>query len=354
MLSAPLAIEETPKPNLNFQNKKSFKLPSNNINYILSISYNETLILFEAEKESEFPKREYSLYLDLKQLCEINKYFVQFENFADIQTSFESLKEMKKLSMVEIPQEKLMKINIINPLNKKEFSIDIHLKEKTLKNEIDSIIPYIISLNDKINKIEKRIRILEEKMNEVLSIKEEYSKLKKTNLEEKRSFFPESSIIKSDEENIILSWLEKRPSKFNLLLDSKKDGDSTSTFHQKCGKKCPSILFFKTTNGARFRGFTTQLWPNDGTFMKDEKSFVFSLDKKEKYKVTKINVAIFGSNNFIQFGGCCFRICNNCTTVNTNYINDGKNYYDIPNNFGLTGGNKNFTISSYEVYQIEY
>ena len=66
---------------------------------------------------------------------------------------------MKKLSMEEIPQEKLMKINIINPLNKKEFSIDIHLKEKTIKNEIDSIIPYIISLNDKINKMEKRISI---------------------------------------------------------------------------------------------------------------------------------------------------------------------------------------------------
>ena len=186
MLSAPLAIEETPKPNWNFQNKKIFKLQSNNINYILSISYNETLILFEAQKESEFPKREYSLYLDLDQLYKINKYFVQFENFADIQTSFESLIEMKKLSMEEIPQEKLMKINIINPLNKKEFSIDIHLKEKTLKNEIDSIIPYIISLNDKINKMEKRISILEEKMNEVLSIKEEYSKLKKNNLEEKR------------------------------------------------------------------------------------------------------------------------------------------------------------------------
>ena len=115
--------------------------------------------------------------------------------------------------------------------------IDIHLKEKTLKNEIDSIKSYIISLTDKINKMENRINILEEKMNELLSIKEEYSKLKKTNLEEKRSFFPESSIIKSDEENIILSWFEKRPSKFNLLLDSKKDGDSTSIFHQKCGTK---------------------------------------------------------------------------------------------------------------------
>ena len=148
MLSAPLANDTTPKLNLNFKNKKTFKILSNNINYILSISYNEQLILFEVEKENEFPKREYSLFLDLSQLYKINKYFSQFENFSDIQTSFETLIEMKKLSIVENPQEKLMKIIIINPLNKKEFSIDIHLKEKTLKNEIDSIIPYIISLND--------------------------------------------------------------------------------------------------------------------------------------------------------------------------------------------------------------
>ena len=353
MLSAPLANDTTPKLNLNFKNKRTFKISSNNINYILSISYNEELILFEVEKENEFPKREYSLFLDLSQLYKINKYFSQFENFSDIQTSFETLIEMKKLSIIENPREKLMKINIINPLNKKEFSIDIHLKEKTLKNEIDSIIPYIISLNDKINKMENRINILEEKVNELLSIKEEYLKLKKDNLEKNNLLFPQSSIIKSDDENTILSWLEKRPTKFNLLLDSKKDGDATSTFYQKCRNKCPTILFFKTTNGARFGGFTTQIWPNS-CYMKDEKSFVFSLDKKGKYKVTRIDCAIYGCKDFFQFGGCCFRICNNCTTVNTNYINDDKNYYDIPSNYGLTGGDNNFTISSYEVYQIEY
>ena len=152
---------------------------------------------------------------------------------------------------------------------------------------------------------------------------------------------------------MILSWLEKRPSKFNLLLDSKKDGDSTSTFHKLCGEKCPLILFFKTTNGSRFGGFTTQIWPNDGK-KEDGKSFVFSLDKKEKYKVTDTNNAIIGREDYIQFGACCFMIRNNCTTVNTNYICDNKNCYDIPSNFGLTGGDRKFTISSYEVYQIEY
>ena len=352
-MEAPLVTSEIIKPNLNFSSKKSFKLSSNNTTYDLSLCYNDKLILFEIEKEGEFPKKEYSLYLDLDQLNKINKYFNQFENFSDIQISFEALIEMKKLSISENEQEKVMKINIINPLNKKEFYIEIPLKEKSLKNEIDSIIPYIVSLNDKINKMENRIIILENKVNELYSIKEEYSKLKKDKKEQNNVLFPKSSIINANEENIILSWFDIKPIKFNLLLDSKVDGDSTSTFYQKCEQKCPTILFFKTTNGARFGGFTTKFWSNLGV-AKDEKSFVFSLDKKEKYKVTNIDEAIYGSNNFFQFGTCSFRICNNCTSVNTNYINDHKKYYDLPSNYGLTGGDSNFTISSYEVYQVEY
>ena len=355
-MEAPLAISETPKPNMNFQNKKSFKLAKDNINYNLSLSYNDKLIFFEIEKEGEFPKKEYNLILDLDQLYKINKYFVQFENLGDIQTSFEALIEMKKITILKDENDKGMKINIINPLNKKEFYIDIPLREKSLKNEIESIIPYIISLNDKINKMEKRMNILENKVNELYIIKEEYSKLKKENIEKNNMLFEKSSIIKKDDENAIISWFDKKPLKFNLLLDSKIDGDSTSTFLIKCANKCPTIHFFKTTNGARFGGFTTQFWPKSGHYMKDEKSFVFSLDKKEKYKVIAIDYSLYVSskNDFFQFGGSCFRIYNNCTSFNTNYINDDKTYYDIPKNYGLTGGDKNFTISSYEVYQIEF
>ena len=87
-MEAPLAIFETPKPNMNFQNKKSFKLEADNAKYILSLSYNDKLIFFEIEKDGEFPKKEYNLFLDLDQLYKINKYFVQFENFADIQNTF--------------------------------------------------------------------------------------------------------------------------------------------------------------------------------------------------------------------------------------------------------------------------
>lgn len=258
---------------------------------------------------------------------------------------------MKKLSIIN--EEKEIKIKITNPINKKEFYMNIPLKEKSLKSEMDSIIPYIMSLNDKINDMEKRMNIFENKLNELYLIKEEYCKLKKKIDEENNRIFPESNIIKLEDENVILSWFDKKPLRFQLLMDTKKDGDLISVFYSKCGNISPTILFFKTTNGARFGGYTTQIWPSKGV-QADENSFVFSLDKKEKYKNNNPRQAIWTSERCFQFGRCCFRIYDKCTSRNDNYINDGKNYYNIPENFGLTGGNNSFVISSYEVYKLEF
>lgn len=73
---------------------------------------------------------------------------------------------MKKIDIIYGDKES--KIKIINPLNKKEFYISIPLKEKSLKSEIDALIPYIASLNDKINKMENRINLLENKVNDLI------------------------------------------------------------------------------------------------------------------------------------------------------------------------------------------
>ena len=271
MNSTQTPINKPVKPDLNFKNKKILNFSKDNINYNIKLSYNEKLILFEIEKENEneFPKKDFKLYLDLEQLTKVDKYFSQFESVSEIPVSFETLLVMKKIDIIYGDKES--KIKIINPLNKKEFYISIPLKEKSLKNEIDTLIPYIASLNDKINKMEKRINLLENKVNNLILFKEDIDLTEK----EKR-FFYGSNIIKSEDEKIIISWFDKKPLKFNLLLDMKRDGDSTKTFYEKCGNKSNTILFFRTISGARFGGYTTQIWPTDD-IQKDVKSFVFSL-----------------------------------------------------------------------------
>ena len=114
----------------------------------------------------------------------------------------------------------------------------------------------------------------------------------------------------------------------------------------------PRILFFKTNKGARFGGYTTQIWPNNN-IARDENSFVFSLNKKEKYKVKSPEYAIIGREKYFQFGVLCFRILDKCSSTSQNYMSFSKKSYNVPN-YGLTDGEQNFTISSYEVYHIEF
>ena len=56
---------------------------------------------------------------------------------------------------------------------------------------------------------------------------------------------------------------------------------------------------------------------------------------------------------FFKIGVCCFRINDKCTSNQENCINDHKYYYDIPLKYELTGGEYYFTISTYEVYEVE-
>ena len=122
-------------------------------------------------------------------------------------------------------------------------------------------------------------------------------------------------------------------------------------FYQKCENKCPTILFFKTAKGERFGGYTSKIWENNGE-KKDEDSFIFSLDRKEKYKSISKNPCIIGRKGYFQFGAC-FRIYDNCTTNSNNYIKEGNRIYDLPSGYGLTLGENKFIISNFEVYQIE-
>ena len=186
-----------------------------------------------------------------------------------------------------------------------------------------------------------------------MSIKEEYEKLKKQEIQKENRYFKDSSIVNLEDENTIISWFEKKPTKFNKLLDSKIDGDSTNAFENKCAKKCPTMVFVKTTNGYRFGGFTTILWTK-GSYGKDNKAFLFSLDRKEKYNITDENNANrLDSGSYFYFGSAALLIYNNCTSNKSNYV-DNNTFTTVPANNAINGGEYNFTVSSYEVYQIEY
>ena len=336
---------------------KSYNLDEN---FILKISINDSLIFFELDKINSFPKKDFKVFLSLSELGRINKFFNQFEDTQEVLVSFENLIESKNISVVE--EEKKMRLKIINPVNRKEFFIDIPLKEKDVKSEMTSIIEYINLLHNRIEELEKKVNDLCLFKEEYLKRKEEKQKLKpKDKIKEKEkekekkkeviNVFKESDIIKNEDEiNLILNWFDNKDIKTNLLFNSKKDGDLLSILYKKVKDKSPLLIIIKTSKGFKFGGYCSLPIVGDNKWYVDNNSFIFSLDMKQKYDANnKSTNHILGNGDLFQFGND-IRIYDKATSQVDNFI--GKSDYNSPKNYKMNGGNKNFQVSSFEVYEI--
>ena len=311
------------------------QIDSNNKKYNLTVSNNDSIIFFQVEEINSLPIQDFNLHLNLEQIGKVNKFFLQFDNLNEISDSIKNIIDSKSIKIEK--KDKEIILTFVNPINMKEFNLSIPLKEKDIKAEIASLNSYMLQLNEKIENLTEKVNYLENKIKEIID----------------NSFmFSKSTIIRKDEQDLILGWMEKKPKNFKLLLDSNIDGDSNSTFCNKCCQKGPIIVFIKTNNGYRFGGYTSQFWPSQG-YGKDEKSFLFSLDLKNKYKCIAKEWAIYTwTNSYFSFGNNIY-IYNMCTQNESSYLREPLSY-DIPKNYELNGGKNKFVVKSYEVYQVEY
>ena len=339
---------------INFNFSESFDIKVNEKNIKLKISYNEKLIFFEAEEEDIFPKNDFCLLKSLEELLKIDKYFRQFDNPKEVFDSLKIIILNKNLSIIK--EDKEIKLKIKNLLTNKEFFICMPL----IKSEMENLIPYISSLNNKINNLENQIsqmkiefdnklKALEQKHREEINKCEE-NILKKIEKSQKKEFFQDSNIVQLNEKDLILSWFDKRPKNINLLLNANIDDNFYKSFFDNCGNKANTMIFIKTTENLRFGGFTSSIWPTKGE-VKDKESFIFSLSKRQKYKIINQNNAIGVDNgNWISFGnGNDLYLYNNLKSSGGGTY---KIYYDIPGIYDLNGGSQSFKLLNCEIYQI--
>lgn len=345
-------METPPLPNdnkINFNVSETFNMKVNEKNIKLKISYNEQLFRFEAEEDDAFPKNKFCLLKSLEELTKIDKYFRQFDNLKEVFEAFKLLISNKTLTA--IVKDNAIKLKLINFYTNKEFFINLSLKEKDTKTEINSLISYVSALNNTITNLESQIKDIKIEFNNILGQMEqkyknefEHQNNKFTEMEQKynnelnlqnnkltqleqkykneltqhknelnqeieylkkivkKKLFPNSNIVQKNEEDLIISWFDKNPISARLLLDVKIEDNFYYTFFKYCENKPNTIIFIKTTKNLRIGGFTNQIWPKSGS-IKDDKSFVFSLTKKEKYKIINPDKAIgVRANDYISFG----------------------------------------------------
>ena len=170
-------------------------------------------------------------------------------------------------------------------------------------------------------------------------------------------FNVESDIIKNNEDKLMISnWINQNVGiSLKLLYKVSRDGDRISTFIQKVSGISPTLILIQSKSGFKFGGYTSVEWNMSGsyTYKKDKSAFIFSIDKRKKYKLKRENYAICGDPNHFAFGaGHDLTICDKCTTNNNSNDYLSNNSYEMPEKYELTGGNKSFYVQELEVYQV--
>jgi len=245
------------------------------------------------------------------------------------------------------------------------------------KNIINSLINDCINIENEINEINK-INTTIQKLNnydktEIMFSPKEENKINefiksmisfgKIEINIYNGVFDNSTILLNKEYNnykFILNEIENRNSKIKelkLIYRATRDGDSINNFFKKCNEIQNIILLIKTHNNTRFGGYTKIGFKKETSstkIYKDNKAFVFSLDKKKIYPVKKDNDAI----------RCCYCCCpqfyNSTIYLYGNFLSGtgnlvGKvndNYEGFSSDYELNNGIEKFKVLDLEIYQI--
>ncbi len=349
----------TPIPN---QKIHSINLQYDKKNYKLTLKYENNNLNITCLEINSIPSNKYEMKYSKKDLEKISRFFIIYDSIED--SLPELINQIEKKEIIINTTSSSLQITFkIKLLNFKDFTLEL-LKQKNdvettieflcetvnyLKNENMELKNENVELKKEINELKLKIQ----EINEIIKpIQEE--KLRIENIIQKN--FLESKIIsENDEKELILKWINLKSNiKLTLLFQSSRDGDRISTFYNKVSNKSSILIIIKSNYGYRFGGYTTLNFQNTNNYKKDEKAFIFSIDKKKKYNNTKAQYAIYIDSSYFAFGGGHdFYINDQFKTSNSSHCNFPHSYSGGEIN-EFNGGNSNFTVIECEAYHVEF
>ena len=196
-----------------------------------------------------------------------------------------------------------------------------------LANEVES-------LKNKINELTERMISLENKLEKL-----ESKKMSNYGLTDK--------IIKTEEEIAeLFSFISNgRERQFRLLYSPTFEANKKEDFHKNCDNKGSTIILVETTNGRRFGAFASLSWKSNDQWVNDPFACIFSFDNHKKYKLLIPEYAYYGGSGYgPHFGG----------GDQLGFYNNGQDGKDV-NSMGFldTIHNLNFKSKTYDIQSID-
>ena len=131
----------------------------------------------------------------------------------------------------------------------------------------------------KVTKLENEIIDLKEKIKILRSFKEEKEKENILNLNSK-------IIGENNEYNKSLKkWINRsKKIRAELLYRLSENDNQISVFHELCDNKGPTLTLFHVNNGNKVGIYTPLSWDTSRNWKSDMETFIFNLNKNQKYK----------------------------------------------------------------------
>ena len=325
-------MEETP-----ITPKKSFKvelLSDKNNSYSVIFNLNNNSIEITANQTNDIIHKSFSNKYSFEEIRK-NKYFLQFDTLEEI---LDELKERINNNKIIIKEnEDNLIINIPLPSSKnKEIIFELKRIMKGNNDRVNELTDLIMKFNKEINNIKNETKQLKDKCNNMenneIQLKNEIIQLKHENVQlnkdideikvKETQLINENSQLKKDvielreklnilfktfkenqkihnfdskiingnyEYNAILKkWIDpSRAIKAELLYRLSENGEKYSTFHELCDNKGPTLTLFHVNDGNIVGIYTPLSWDSSGTWKKDMDTFIFNLNKNQKYKKLK-------------------------------------------------------------------
>ena len=324
---------------------KSFQieLNTNRNNKFLIIIHLDNEIKIVANQINDIIKKSFSNKFTFEKIRE-NKYFLQFDSLKEI---FDELKERINSNKITLEEyENSLKINIQLPSSKnKEIIFELNQQNKNDSEKIRDLIQIVIEQNKEISDLKKEVNDLKEKLNILWKEKEERKKI----------YNLDSKIINGNEKynECLKNWIDPtRKIKAELLYRLTQNGENISTFHELCDNKGPTLTLFHVNDGNKVGIYTPLSWDSNSEWKMDMDTFIFNLNKNQKYKKLQPEHSIYCFNSFgpltSNFG------CENNSMKSLNHWgNNINNFYDkgseiLQNNNQL----KKYDLLETEVYKI--
>ena len=295
----------TPIP---IKNKQiNFKLKSdNNKEYDITFLNTGITLVISSFHQEDVSKINYESEFDLDYIKKV-KLFIIYDTIDECLNEIIPGINSGKSEIIENNNFLILSIPL-NNFKFKEITFKLNKEEKIDKDKINELYSIIKEQKQEIDYLKNEINNMNNIIKELLMFKEEITK-EKFCLTKKDDIFFDSKIIADNINYINLLKTGISPNKIKkteILYRLTEDGDSVNTFHSLCDGISPTIVLVESSKGYKFGGYTISTWETSDSFKekKDDKTFLFSLNKNKLFRKVKLNERdiYFSSEYGLAFG----------------------------------------------------